>query len=143
MLDEPFEGRPYGAQPLHEAGRLFVPTNERITFSLSCTVWDVRKDSFQRLCEVLRILLGDLLPVWRIVAAVVTPGIELEVFRVRGTCAGSFQPYRCATSSSVSQTLPGTLNSPHSPQMLTDSNGSLFLSSGSRIGIYSPFVTPR
>jgi hypothetical protein len=49
----------------------------------------------------------------------------------------AFQPYRCATSSNVSQTLPGTLNSPHSPQMLTASNGSLFFSSGSWI------VTPR
>ena len=59
MLDKPLEGWPYGAQPLHDAGRLFVPTSERVSFFyLSCTVWDVRKGSFQRLCEMLRILLG-------------------------------------------------------------------------------------
>jgi hypothetical protein len=69
VLDKPLEGWPYGAQPLHDAGRLFVPTSERVSFYLSCTVWDVRKGSVQRLCEMLRILLGDLLPVWRIVVS--------------------------------------------------------------------------
>ena len=67
----------------------YQPAN-RVSFSLSCTVWDVRKGSFQRLCEMLRILLGDLLPIGRIVAAVVTLAIELEVVRVRRICAGRF-----------------------------------------------------
>ena len=47
------------------------------------------KRSFQRLCGVvLRILLGDLLPVCTIVGAVVNPAIQLEVLRVRRICTG-------------------------------------------------------